>query len=172
MVRAGVDAYGIPLGTLTERFDRFDEGVEVICRCSPTTSRRSRAGTTASPTPAASPKPVQARLPIVIGGKGPRRTLRTVARWADHWDVVRPDDPAAVDPARRDVLATTARRSGAIRPRSGGPSTSCGPRTTTRPSWPTRAAGFGDAGVDLVIFSMRGPYEARLLDPLAAALTG
>jgi hypothetical protein len=35
-----------------------------------------------------------------------------------------------------------------------------------------RAAEFGDAGVDLVIFSMRGPYEARLLEPLATALTG
>ena len=33
------------------------------------------------------PKPLQSHLPIVIGGKGPKRTLRTVARWADHWDV-------------------------------------------------------------------------------------
>jgi len=29
---------------------------------------------------------------------------------------------------------------------------------------------FGAAGVDLVVFSMRGPYEARLLQPLADAL--
>jgi hypothetical protein len=28
------------------------------------------------------PKPLQARLPIVVGGKGPQRTLRTVARFA------------------------------------------------------------------------------------------
>ena len=32
------------------------------------------------------------------------------------------------------------------------------------------AAGFAAAGVDLVIFSMRGPYDARLLEPLAGAL--
>jgi len=34
-----------------------------------------------------------------------------------------------------------------------------------------QARWFGEAGVDLVIFSMRGPYEARLLEPLARALT-
>jgi hypothetical protein len=33
-----------------------------------------------------------------------------------------------------------------------------------------RAHEFGAAGVDLVIFSMRGPYEPRLLEPLASAL--
>lgn len=33
-----------------------------------------------------------------------------------------------------------------------------------------RARSFGAAGVDLVVFSMRGPYEARLLQPLADAL--
>jgi hypothetical protein len=33
-----------------------------------------------------------------------------------------------------------------------------------------RAAAFADVGVDLVIFSMRGPYEVRLLEPLATAL--
>ena len=37
------------------------------------------------------PKPVQARLPIAIGGKGPKRTLPTVARWADHWDTTATD---------------------------------------------------------------------------------
>lgn len=34
------------------------------------------------------------------------------------------------------------------------------------------AAAYGDVGVDLVIFSMRGPFDARLLAPLAEALGG
>lgn len=32
------------------------------------------------------PAPLQAHVPIMIGGSGPRRTLRTVARYADMWN--------------------------------------------------------------------------------------
>ena len=52
-------------------------------------------------------------------------------------------------------------------------------RSSSMPSirpWPAAmaeaAAGFATVGVDLVVFSMRGPYEARLLEPLATALAG
>jgi F420-dependent oxidoreductase-like protein len=32
------------------------------------------------------PKPLQAHLPLLLGGRGERRTLRTVARFADRWN--------------------------------------------------------------------------------------
>jgi alkanesulfonate monooxygenase SsuD/methylene tetrahydromethanopterin reductase-like flavin-dependent oxidoreductase (luciferase family) len=82
-----LSAYGIELGSLKTRFDRFDEGVEIIdsllrnewtdfsgehftltrARCEPKGPQR--------------PRP-----PITIGGTGPNRTLKAAARWADHWN--------------------------------------------------------------------------------------
>ena len=44
------------------------------------------------------PPPVQAHLPIVIGGSGERKTLPIVARWADMWNAFgSPEELAAKD---------------------------------------------------------------------------
>lgn len=90
------DAYGITLGeSLTERFDRFDEGVEIVVRML-TDEETTFEGTYFTVRNARNePKgPQQPHPPIVIGGKGEKRTLRTVARWADHWNVapLEPDE--------------------------------------------------------------------------------
>ena len=41
------------------------------------------------------PRPIQARLPILIGGSGPKKTLRTVALRADAWNMTGPLDRVA-----------------------------------------------------------------------------
>lgn len=77
------NAYGIELGTLTERFDRLDEGVEVIRSLLDRTVTNFSGRYFRLTDARCEPKPVQAKLPLVIGGKGRTRTLATVARWAD-----------------------------------------------------------------------------------------
>jgi alkanesulfonate monooxygenase SsuD/methylene tetrahydromethanopterin reductase-like flavin-dependent oxidoreductase (luciferase family) len=39
-----------------------------------------------------SPLPLQTRLPILIGGSGEKKTLRTVARYADYWNAEGPPE--------------------------------------------------------------------------------
>jgi alkanesulfonate monooxygenase SsuD/methylene tetrahydromethanopterin reductase-like flavin-dependent oxidoreductase (luciferase family) len=56
------------------------------------------------------PRPVQPHLPIVIGGSGERKTLRTVARWADMWNAFgSPETLAAKDAILRAHCADVGR---------------------------------------------------------------
>ena len=79
-------AYGIELGTITERLDRFEEAVQILDSMlrSPRTSFDG-AYFHVSDAPN-QPAPTQARLPLLIGGGGERRTMRVAARYADQWN--------------------------------------------------------------------------------------
>ena len=99
------DAYGIDLPPLAERFDRFDEGVEAIIGLltQPTTTFEGRYVRITSAR--CEPKPVQRpHPPLVIGGRGKNRTLRTVARWAGQWNAIT-KDPADWLSLRESLLA-------------------------------------------------------------------
>ena len=86
------DAFGIELGTLTERFDRFEEACEIIkgllTQELTTFSGRYYSLAEARNNPPGIQKP---HPPICIGGQGERRTLPLVARYADHWNCPGPD---------------------------------------------------------------------------------
>jgi F420-dependent oxidoreductase-like protein len=83
------DALGIDLPPLRERFDRFDEGMTAIVSLL-TNERSTFDGQYVQLRDAfCEPKPVQRpHPPITIGGKGPKRTLRAVARWAQGWNAI------------------------------------------------------------------------------------
>jgi F420-dependent oxidoreductase-like protein len=80
------DAFGIELGSLKERFDRFEESLAVL-ESLLANDRTTFDGRYYQLREAMNnPKPAQARLPICIGGTGRRRTLPLTARYADHWN--------------------------------------------------------------------------------------
>ena len=79
-------AFGIELGSLTERFDRFAESLEVL-ESLMAKERTTFAGRYYQLDNAMNnPKPAQEHVPICIGGAGKRRTLPLAARYADHWN--------------------------------------------------------------------------------------
>jgi F420-dependent oxidoreductase-like protein len=90
-------AYGLPFGaSFGERFDRLTEQLEIITGlwATPEGERFSYAGAhyTLDRAPGL-PKPVQIgrdgspRVPIIVGGHGPRRTPALAARFADEFNV-------------------------------------------------------------------------------------
>jgi len=81
------DAFGLDFGVgVGERLDRLDEAVGLIRRLlsGETVTHQGRFYTMHDAVCA--PQPIQARLPILVGGSGRTKTLRTVARHADLWN--------------------------------------------------------------------------------------
>ena len=95
--------------------------------------------------------------------------MPAAARWADMWDSTGPESPAAWK-ATSNILD---QRCGEI---GRDPSEI---RRSVHLMWSedadpsemaATAVGYGAAGVDLVIFSMRAPYSVSRLEPLVKAL--
>jgi F420-dependent oxidoreductase-like protein len=93
------DAFGIDFGASAgERLDHLDEAVMLMRRLFDG-ERVTYAGRFYTFHDAlCQPRPVQAKLPILIGGSGPRKTLRTTARYADAWNT-----SGTVDKVRRSL---------------------------------------------------------------------
>ena len=162
-------AYGIELPPLRERFDRLDEACEIVISLL-SNEVTDFSGQHYQLTAArCEPKPVQRpHPPLCIGGVGERRTLRTVARLAQHWNL--PGGGPEVFKQKRDVLwahcADVGRDPGEIMtsvhirvPENG----DVGPLVD-------EAAAYAEAGMDLGIVYFPPPHRPASLEPVAEAL--
>jgi F420-dependent oxidoreductase-like protein len=92
------DAYGIELPPVRERLDRFDEGVEAVVALLSQTVTTFDGRYVRLTDARCEPKPVQRpHPPVVIGGRGKTRTLRTAARCAQQWNAITQDPPDWLD---------------------------------------------------------------------------
>lgn len=91
------DAFGFDFGHgVGERLDRLAEAVPLIRRLLDGEEVSHEGRFYRFDRAVCAPRPVQARLPILIGGSGPRKTLPLVARCADMWNAYgTPDEVAA-----------------------------------------------------------------------------
>jgi alkanesulfonate monooxygenase SsuD/methylene tetrahydromethanopterin reductase-like flavin-dependent oxidoreductase (luciferase family) len=159
-------AYGIELGSIKERFDRFEEACEVL------TSLLSNESTTFDgkfyqlKAARNEPKgPQQPHPPICIGGSGEKRTLKITARYAQHWNFV--GGPPEEFARKRDVLAAHCADIGRD------------PKEITLSAHVRlgedrnfgkvveEAAALGKEGLDLAIIYLPPPYDPGVLEPLA-----
>jgi F420-dependent oxidoreductase-like protein len=159
------DAYGIDLLGIKDRMDRFDEACDVIVSLltKPTTDYDGRhytlKGAYCEPKPVQQPHP-----PICIGGSGEKRTLRTVARVAQHWNFVGgpveefarlrgviADHCATFDRDPSEIMTSTHIRLDPANPKA----------------IADDIAAFGDAGLDLSIVYLPPPHDPSTVELVA-----
>ncbi|MGV1009413.1 MAG: TIGR03560 family F420-dependent LLM class oxidoreductase [Dermatophilaceae bacterium] len=165
-------AYGIELPPLKRRFDQFDEGVQVLIGLLTdeytTFDGRYFTLTRARNEPKGPQKP---HPPITIGGKGPKRTLLAVAKWAQAWNAIVSGpaewgglksvlvehcqavgrDPAEIDCSVNVLVA-------------GQDDAAVGKAVEL-------AASYRDAGADIAVINLPHNAPATLLDRLASSLS-
>lgn len=155
---------------MKERFDRFDEGLEVIVSLLTnevtdfTGQFYELRGALSEPKSIQKPHP-----PIWIGGAGRKRTLRAVARWAQMWDALmsEPDEWVELREVLEGHCQDVGRDSSEIdcsvhmRYSSGDDVSEIADKAAAR----------FDAGIDIVVFTMGTPYDVSMIEPLAEVLT-
>ena len=137
---------------------------------------------------ACDPKPLQAELPIWIGGGGEKRTLAIAARYADGWNIplVAPEvfahkkgvlaehcDRVGRDPGeiRCAVNVGAAVDDAALRAQFGGMTDYARPGCLvgSPDEMVDQVGAFVDAGADQINLALRAPWDLAVLDHLAAA---
>jgi F420-dependent oxidoreductase-like protein len=162
-------AYGIELGSIKERFDRFEEACEVLVSLlsEETTDFEGKyyhlKGARNEPKGPQRPHP-----PICIGGGGEKQTLRITARYAQHWNFA--GGPPDLFARKRDVLAAHCADIGRD------------PKEIVRSAHLRLdedrnygqviedAAGLAVEGLDLGIVYVSPPHDPAVLEPMAEAI--
>ncbi len=187
------EGFGIDFGSgFGERLDRLDEAVMLMRRLLDGESVTHEGRFYTFRDALCRPVPIQPHLPILIGGSGPRKTLRTVALRADAWnmsgtpDAVRVKldillehcaavgrDPATIEKTisapfviRDDPAAAKRAYEALLRPNGitemGGPVTLGSPAEVADALRP-----FTDMGFETVIERMPAPYDRETIDRMA-----
>lgn len=179
-------AYGIPFPSAGVRLRQVNEAIQCV-RGLLTQEHTTFAGEFFSLTDAqCEPKPVQARLPIWIGGGGEKVTLRIAAEHADGWnvpflapetfahkvDVLRAHcDAVGRDPAdiERATNVGLAMRPGDLETQFGRMASYVAPGVLQGGTAEIvdRVGAYGDAGADWVILALRAPFDLDGLDQFA-----
>jgi F420-dependent oxidoreductase-like protein len=164
-------AYGIDVGSPRERSDRLEEACQILIAllCAPATTFDGRYYRLVEARN--DPKgPQRPHPPICVGGNGEVRTLRTAARYAQHWNY---GGRSVTEFARkREVLARHCAEAGRDPARIMLSvhipfDAQVGVAATV-----DAAEQFCDAGADLAIVRLRAPYRPDVLEPIADALSG
>lgn len=159
------EAYGIPLPPLGERFDRFDEALDVIHQLLTKDKTTFEGEHYQIRNAFCEPKPRQTpRPPFVIGGKGEKRLLRGAARWADHYNY--PGADLEDFRYRLDVLDRWCGELGRDRSEI---ETSLQIRVHEVGDAVAEAAAASEAGADHVIFHLPPPPTVKTIERLAEA---
>jgi alkanesulfonate monooxygenase SsuD/methylene tetrahydromethanopterin reductase-like flavin-dependent oxidoreductase (luciferase family) len=97
------EAFGIDFGaSVGERLDWLDEAVSLMRRLLDGETVTHDGPRYRMVDALCAPLPVQQRLPILVGGSGPKKTLRTVARYAQAWNT---NGDVEMVRSRLDILA-------------------------------------------------------------------
>jgi alkanesulfonate monooxygenase SsuD/methylene tetrahydromethanopterin reductase-like flavin-dependent oxidoreductase (luciferase family) len=166
------DAYGIDLGTLDERLTRFEEGTEVIHLLLTQEVSNFEGRFFHLRNARNEPKPVQTpRPPIVIGGRGEKRTLRMVARFASMWDALFIEEEREEWLRLRDVMWRHCKDVG-----RDPTEITCSSHLSVGPNpdpadLAARCAAMFDIGIDVVILGLSGAHDGKTVEAIAGALS-
>ena len=183
------DAYGIPFPPVKVRMDQLEEAIQCVRGLLREDRAEFKGEWFQLHDAQCVPKPVQAALPIWVGGGGEKRTLRITAQWADGWNIpfVSPEtfahklgvlhqhcdavgrDPGEIRTAVNVGLAWTEE---SLRQQFGGLADYVRPGVLTGRDSEVidRIGAYVDAGAGQVNLALRAPFDGEALDRFAEAL--